>query len=138
MLNPITKKPTAYKLIPFTRGAAQPPLLTHPEDCAVSHKSEFANAHLWVTKYDEKERYPAGEYPTQATMEQVKKAGGLPTWIADRDADLSNGADVVLWHSFGVTHVPRVEGTLEQGQPTCLRTVRSCDSHDTFFVALPF
>ena len=111
-VNPVTKKPTAYKLIPFTRGAAQPPLLTHPVECAVSHKSEFATKHLWVTQYDEKERYPAGEYPTQATMERVKSDGGLPVWIANRDAKLSEGADVVLWHSFGVTHVPRVEGTL--------------------------
>lgn len=111
-VNPITKKPTAYKLIPFTRGAAQPPLLTHPEDCAVSHKSEFATKHLWVTKYDKKERYPAGEYPTQATMERVKSDGGLATWTKARNADLSKGEDVVLWHSFGVTHVPRVEGAI--------------------------
>ena len=108
-VNPITKKPTAYKLVPFTKGAAGPPLLTHPEDSAVSHKSEFAMAHLWVTKYDEKERYPSGEYPTQATMKRIKSDGGLPTWIADRNADLSEGTDVVLWHSFGVTHIPRVE-----------------------------
>lgn len=109
-VNPITKKPTAYKLIPFTRGPAMPPLLTHPEECAVSKKSKFATAHLWVTQYDQKERYPAGEYPTQATAEQVKTAGGLPIWIENRNADLSKGSDVVLWHSFGVTHVPRVEG----------------------------
>lgn len=113
-VNPITKKPTAYKLIPFTRGAAQPPLLTHPEDCAVSHKSAFATKHLWVTKYNEKERFPAGEYPTQATMERVKADGGLATWISSRDVDLSQGSDVVLWHSFGVTHVPRVEGSFSQ------------------------
>ena len=108
-VNPITKKPTAYKLVPFTRGAAGPALLTHPEDCNVSHKSKFATAHLWVTKYDEKERYPAGEYPTQATMERIKSEGGLPTWIAKRNADLSEGTDIVLWHCFGVTHIPRVE-----------------------------
>lgn len=118
-VNPVTKKPTAYKLIPFTRGAAQPSLLTHPEDCAVSHKSEFATKHLWVTKYDEKERYPAGEYPTQATMEQVKTAGGLPIWTKARNADLSKGEDVVLWHSFGVTHVPRVEGRIKVWNVRC-------------------
>lgn len=108
VVNPITKKPTAYKLLPFTRGPNMPLLLTHP-DSNVSKKSKFATANLWVTKYDEKERYPAGEYPTQATMEQIGKTGGLPLWI-ERDADISEGADLVLWHSFGVTHIPRVEG----------------------------
>jgi primary-amine oxidase len=108
VVNPITKKPTAYKLMPFTRGPNMPLLLTHP-DSNVSKKSKFATANLWVTKYDEKERYPAGEYPTQATMAQIEKTGGLPLWI-ERDADLGEGSDIVLWHSFGVTHIPRVEG----------------------------
>ena len=101
-VNEVSGKPVAYKLIPFTRGPAQPPLLTHPDQCAVSHKGEFAKAHLWVTQYDEKERYPAGEYTPQA-----KEPDGLPQWIkANRNIE---GEDVVLWHSFGVTHVPRVE-----------------------------
>ena len=112
-VNPISKKPTAYKLVPFTVGVAGPPLLTH-DDCAVSIKSTFAKNHLWVTKYNPSERFPAGEYPTQATMEHIEKDGGLPTWIADRNAPLGDGEDVVLWHSFGVTHLPRVEGKTYQ------------------------
>ncbi|CAB9499629.1 Copper amine oxidase 1 [Seminavis robusta] len=100
-VNGITKKPTAYKLVPFTKGPAQPPLLTAP-DSAVSKKGEFATAHLWVTPYDETERYPAGEYTPQA-----KEQAGLPVWIKDNES--IEGEDVVLWHAFGVTHVPRVE-----------------------------
>ena len=99
--NPITQKPTAYKLVPFTKGPAQPPLLTAP-DSAVSQKGKFATAHLWVTPYDEGERYPAGEYTPQA-----RKQDGLPVWVQDNES--IEGADVVLWHAFGVTHVPRVE-----------------------------
>ncbi len=115
-VNPISKKPTAYKLVPFTIGVAGPPLLTH-DDCAVSKKSTFAKNHLWVTKYSPTERFPAGEYPTQATMEQIENDGGLPTWIANRNAHLGDGEDIVLWHSFGVTHLPRVEGN------TCKQSV---------------
>lgn len=101
-VNPITKKPTSYKLIPFTRGAAQPTLLTHPTASTVSTKGEFATANLWVTPYDPKERYPAGEYTPQA-----KEPDGLPVWTkANRNVEAE---DVVLWHAFGVTHVPRVE-----------------------------
>jgi len=101
-LNPITKKPVAYKLVPFTRGAAMPPLLTHPTLSTVSTKGAFALANLWVTPYDATERFPAGEYTPQA-----KEQDGLPVWTkANRDIE---GKDVVLWHAFGVTHVPRVE-----------------------------
>lgn len=100
-LNPITGKPTAYKLVPFTKGPAQPPLLT-AANSSVSTKGEFATAHLWVTPYDESERYPAGEYTPQA-----KEQDGLPVWIKDNDN--IEGEDVILWHAFGVTHVPTVE-----------------------------
>lgn len=108
-VNPVSGKAVAYKLIPFTRGPAGPPLLTHPMSCNVTKKSKFATANLWVTKYDATERYPAGDYPTQAKMETIRSAGGLPSWIESRNAILGDGEDVVLWHSFGVTHVPRPE-----------------------------
>ena len=100
-VNDITGKPTAYKLVPFTKGPAQPPLVTSPE-CQVSKKGEFATKHLWVTPNDEAERYPAGEYTPQA-----QEPDGLPVWIKDNES--IEAQDVVLWHAFGVTHVPRVE-----------------------------
>lgn len=101
-VNPITGKSVSYKLYPFTRGAAQPALLTDKHKCAVNHKGSFANASLWVTPYTEAERFPAGEYTPQAL-----EFHGLPNWIkANRKIE---GADIVLWHAFGVTHIPRVE-----------------------------
>ena len=88
--NPITGKPTAYKLLPFTKGPSMPTLLTHDES-SVSRKGQFANAHLWVTKFDGAERYPAGEYTPQST-----EPDGLPKWIeGDRNVEAEN---VVLWH----------------------------------------
>uniref|UniRef100_A0A7S2YK36 Amine oxidase n=2 Tax=Entomoneis paludosa TaxID=265537 RepID=A0A7S2YK36_9STRA len=101
-VNHITQKPTAYKLVPFTKGPAQPPLLTAP-DSAVSQKGNFATAHTWVTPHDPKERFPAGEY----TPQQLELHQGLPKWIQDNES--IEGKPVVLWHAFGVTHVPRVE-----------------------------
>ncbi len=89
-LNSITKKPTAYKLVPFTRGAAGPTVLTH-ETSSVSKKGAFAQAHLWVTQFDEKERYPAGEYTPQSLEQE-----GLPKWIkGNRNVEAEN---IVLWH----------------------------------------
>lgn len=100
-VNPITKKPVAYKLIPFTQGPSMPTLLT-ADTSRVSTKGAFATANLWVTPQDPKERFPAGEYTPQATEQD-----GLPIWIkANRPIEKEK---VVLWHAFGVTHFPRVE-----------------------------
>lgn len=62
----------------------------------------FANYHLWVTPHSDTERYPSGEYTVQGTG-----TNGLPDWTA-ADRNIKE-EDVVLWHSFGVTHVPRPE-----------------------------
>ena len=48
------------------------------------------------------ERWPAGDFTVQSTGGE-----GLPAWTAeDRGVE---DEDVVLWHSFGLLHVPRVE-----------------------------
>lgn len=73
-VNPVNGKPTAYKLIPFSKGAAGPTVLTAPSS-TVSSKGEFATANLWVTPHDDKERYPAGEYTPQGDG-----SDGLPQW----------------------------------------------------------
>jgi primary-amine oxidase len=100
-VNPINNKPTAYKIVPFTRGPAQPTMLVDPSS-TVSTKGAFANANLWVTPHSDSERFPAGEYTPQGDG-----TVGLPDWIkADRNLV---GQDVVLWHAFGVCHVPRIE-----------------------------
>jgi primary-amine oxidase len=101
--NPINGKSTAYKLVPFTRGPAQPIMLTDPSS-AVSKKGAFANANLWVTPYTEEERFPAGEYTPQGNG-----SFGLPDWTASNRSLLGQSNGLVLWHAFGVCHVPRIE-----------------------------
>jgi primary-amine oxidase len=55
-----------------------------------------------VTRYDENERYPSGDF-----VNQHSGGAGLPAYIArDRDID---GQDIVVWHTFGLTHFPRPE-----------------------------
>lgn len=93
----LVDKPTSYWLLPEGKAT----LLARP-DSTVYARGNFATKHLWVTQYAEGELYPAGDYPNQ-------HAGwaGLPTWTeADRNLD---GEDLVLWHSFGFTHIPRTE-----------------------------
>ncbi|SES44693.1 primary-amine oxidase [Streptomyces sp. yr375] len=79
----------------------QPVLLA--DDASVIHdRAAFATKHLWVTAYDPDERYPAGDF-----VNQHPGGAGLPAWTAaDRTVD---GEDIVLWHTFGLTHFPRPE-----------------------------
>jgi primary-amine oxidase len=92
-----TGKPTGYKI--------------YPENVLTSYlkpnspsgiRSAFTQNHLWVTKFDSEERYPAGEYMNHSTG-----AGGLPE-IVQQDRSIEN-TDIVLWHVFGVHHQPRTE-----------------------------
>ncbi|PPK66452.1 primary-amine oxidase [Actinokineospora auranticolor] len=90
-------KPRAYQLMPHVG----PTLLAQP-DATVSARAAFATKHLWVTKHTDEQRYPAGDFPNQHPG-----GAGLPEWTkADRDLV---DEDVVLWHVFGPTHVPRPE-----------------------------
>src|SRR6516164_4335891 len=90
-------QPTAYKLLP----GSTPTLLAHPES-SVGRRAAFATHNLWVTPFHEDERRAAGDYPNQH-----RGGAGLPEWTA-RDRPIVD-TDVVLWHTFGVTHVPRPE-----------------------------
>ncbi|TDC93502.1 primary-amine oxidase [Saccharopolyspora aridisoli] len=86
----------AYALHP----EGQPTLLAD-EDSSIHTRAHFATKHLWVTRYDPAERYPAGDFVNQ------NPGAGLGEWIgADREVD---GEDIVLWHTFGLTHFPRPE-----------------------------
>lgn len=100
-VNGVNKKPTAYKLVPFTKGPPQPVLLVDPS-CAVATKGAFAKYNLWVTPYSDDEKWPAGDYTPQGASN-----AGLPSWTA-ADRPLID-QDLVVWHAFGVCHVPRVE-----------------------------
>jgi primary-amine oxidase len=90
-------RPTGYTLYP----EANPVLLADPGS-PLHARAGFATNHLWVTRYEPSHRYPAGDF-----VNQHPGGAGLPEFIArDRDID---GEDIVVWHTFGPTHVPRLE-----------------------------
>ena len=90
-------RPTSYTLYP----ESAPALLADP-DSPLAARAGFAANHLWVTRYDPAQRWPAGDY-----VNQNPGGAGLLAFIAgDRDID---GTDLVVWHTFGPTHVPRPE-----------------------------
>ncbi|MFL6115846.1 MAG: thiamine pyrophosphate-binding protein [Catenulispora sp.] len=89
-------EPVGYKLVPFVG----PTLLAAPES-DLARRAEFARHHLWVTRYDPTEMHAAGDHPNQ------HPADGIGRWVT-QERDLVN-TDVVLWHTFGTSHLPRPE-----------------------------
>jgi primary-amine oxidase len=87
----------AYKLV-----VNPSPLLLAQEGSFVRQRGGFATRHVWVTAYDAGEKYASGDYPN------VHAGGdGLPRYAA-QNRNIEN-ADIVLWHSFGHTHVCKPE-----------------------------
>ena len=90
-------EPVGYKIHP----QGHPTLLADPAS-SVAGRAAFATKALWVTQYDPAERYPTGDF-----VNQHPGGAGLPAYQAqDRDLD---GTDLVVWHTFGLTHFPRPE-----------------------------
>ena len=65
-------------------------------------RAGFVNHHVWVTPYRAEEKHAAGDYPNQS-----QGGDGLTKWTED-DRPIAN-TDVVLWYTFGHTHIPRPE-----------------------------
>ena len=90
-------KSVAYRLVPdatttsFARTSSR-----------VIDRAGFAQHNLWATQYTEGELCAAGNYPN------LHPGGdGLPKWTS-QDRELED-QDIVLWHTFGSTHLPRPE-----------------------------
>ncbi|KAK4889427.1 cytochrome c oxidase subunit 1 [Elasticomyces elasticus] len=95
--NSVSHKPVGYKL------HALPSQMMIMGSHTFNHKRGiFASRPIWVTKYQDDELWAAGEFTNQS-----REDTGLAVW-ASRDEDVRD-TDVVLWHSFGVTHVTRPE-----------------------------
>jgi len=90
-------KPTGYKLV-----IVPSPLMLAQEGSSVRKRAGFATKHIWVTAYDPAEKYASGDYPN------VHAGGdGLPKYI-QRNRNIDD-ADIVVWHTFGHTHVCKPE-----------------------------
>jgi primary-amine oxidase len=99
--NPASHNRLGQDVAYVLRPESQPALLAD-DTSSIARRAAFATRHLWVTRYDPAERYPAGDQ-----INQHRGGAGLPAFVArDRDID---GQDIVLWHTFGATHFPRPE-----------------------------
>ncbi|KAF2724418.1 hypothetical protein K431DRAFT_262216 [Polychaeton citri CBS 116435] len=102
-LNPTTGTPVGFKLVPHYSQT----LLAHP-DSYHARRSEFANHAVWLTRHDDEEIFPSGRHTMQSSG-----GDGIQSGIERRRALADDTSvrrqDVVLWHTFGSTHNPRIE-----------------------------
>jgi primary-amine oxidase len=90
-------QPTSYVLFPEAH-----PILLADDASSIASRAAFATKNLFVTKYDPAERYAAGDF-----VNQHPGGGGIPEFIAGDEPLV--GEDLVVWHTFGLTHFPRNE-----------------------------
>jgi primary-amine oxidase len=101
VVNPTVKNSVGRPVGYLLRPQGLPALLADPAS-SIARRAAFTTRHLWVTRYSPSERFPSGEL-----VNQNDGYGTIDSWIEnDRDID---GQDIVLWHSFGLTHFPRTE-----------------------------
>lgn len=97
-LNPISQNPVAYKFQPLPTQL----LLADPNSIQ-ARRAQFAQHHVWVTKYKDQELYAGGRY----TLQSREEVGGLADAV--KRGETVQDTDIVVWTSFGITHIPRVE-----------------------------
>ena len=67
-------------------------------------RAAFARWPFWVTRYREDELYAAGDFPNQGVA-----GAGLPSFVSPAEELGEGGTDLVVWHTIGISHVPRPE-----------------------------
>ncbi len=90
-------EPVGYKFIP---GDNCMPFAS--KKSSWRKRAGFVDHHVWVTPYEERELYAAGDYPNQHIG-----GDGLIKWV-EKDREVRN-KDVVFWYTMGHTHIPRIE-----------------------------
>lgn len=100
-LHPYSGKPATYKLV-----SREVPGLLPKEGSLVWKRAGFARHAVHVTKYADYQIDPAGRHVPQTSGEPSL---GLPQWIEETKDQSIDDEDIVLWHTFGVTHFPAPE-----------------------------
>ncbi|KAI1390612.1 copper amine oxidase [Hypoxylon trugodes] len=98
MPNAVNGLPASYKVV----FPPMQPLLAHSSSFNAK-RAEFADHHIYVTKYRPDELFSGGKYTNQS-----RGGAGIKSWIATNNADVED-EDIVVWVQFGLNHIPRIE-----------------------------
>ena len=88
--------PTAYRL--HSTGTLRPWFHTGTR---MPERAAFIYNHLRCTPYDPGERYPAGRFVNQSDGSET-----IAAWVEQGRS--VEDADIVLWHTFGLPHLPHL------------------------------
>ncbi|KFY29838.1 hypothetical protein V494_08442 [Pseudogymnoascus sp. VKM F-4513 (FW-928)] len=97
-LNKISGNPVGYKICPLPSQ-----MLLASKNSAVRKRARFAEHHMWVTRYRDGDLWAGGKW----TEQSLRETDGVSDYAA-RNEDVKN-EDIVVWHTFGMTHSARVE-----------------------------
>ncbi|KAF2156374.1 copper amine oxidase [Myriangium duriaei CBS 260.36] len=103
-INPVTKTPVGFKLLPHYSQK----LLAHPSSYHAK-RSEFGAHAIWVTNYDGEEIFPSGRHTMQSMGGEGIASGIRKRQEAAGSPSPARNGDIVVWHTFGSTHNPRIE-----------------------------
>jgi Cu2+-containing amine oxidase len=81
-------------------------LINLSTDSIIAKRAQFAQHHVWVTKYKDGELWAGGEFTNQSQ----KEVDGVADAVA-RNENVEND-DVVVWNVFGLT-VSEIPDTLQ-------------------------
>jgi primary-amine oxidase len=97
-LNRISGNPVGFKLAPLPSQ-----LILAGKNSVVRKRARFAEHHIWVTRYRDGDLWAGGKWVNQS----LEETDGVADYAA-RKEDVRD-QDIVVWHTFGMTHNPRVE-----------------------------
>ncbi|KAI9015690.1 copper amine oxidase [Phycomyces nitens] len=120
-IHPYSKGPVGWKLVSHHLA----PLFAQ-DDSVVGQRAGFAKKALWVTPYNEKQIFAGGFYCNQSDGDD-----NVEHWV--KDVQNIQNEDIVLWFTFGVTHLPRVEDFPVMPVEMCGFSMKPCN----FFMANP-
>ncbi|KAI8979475.1 copper amine oxidase [Mycotypha africana] len=121
-IHPYSKTPVGWKI---SSGHTAP--FFAKDDSLVAERAGFAKKTLWVTPYDENQMFAGGFYCNQSGGDDT-----VEVW-ANREVQDIQQKDIVLWYTFGITHLPRVEDFPIMPVEYCGFTIKPCN----FFIANP-
>lgn len=121
-IHPYAKQPVGWKIA----SGHTAPFYAQP-DSLVAQRAGFAKKTLWVTPYEENQMFAGGFYCNQSGGDDT-----VEIW-ANRETKSIEQKDIVLWYTFGITHLPRVEDFPIMPVEYCGFTMKPCN----FFIANP-
>ena len=69
-----------------------------------ARRCEFADHAIWLTKYADGQLFSGGKFTNQS-----RGGKGIKSFVAQTANENARNEDIVIWHTFSLTHIPRVE-----------------------------